>query len=104
MKSFPSHAERLASLRASLLGPDAAADVSVRERAASGTLDGALGDYARQVQEAPYRITDEQVATLARGATDDVIFEVTVCAAFGAALKRHDAALANLELAYGAPR
>jgi alkylhydroperoxidase family enzyme len=53
--------------------------------------------YAEKVRSHSYRITDVDVAALrAAGRSEEEIFEVTVAAATGAALRRLDAGLAAL--------
>lgn len=69
--------------------------------AALGEGEGALGAYAKQVQSAAYQVTAEQMKELQKSHSDDVLFEVTVCAAYGAARQRHDAGMAALDAAWG---
>ena len=53
-----------------------------------------MGSYATLVRDRSYRITDTDLAQLsAAGLSDDDIFEVTVAAAVGAALRRLDAGI-----------
>ncbi len=82
-----------------LRGPGASSP-EARAAAASGEGQGALGDYARLMHAAAYKVTPEQVAALQKSHSDDVLFEVTVAAAFGEAKRRHDAALAALDAAW----
>lgn len=89
-------------LQRTLLEGPGEASPAVRAAAAAGEGEGALGGYAKQVQSAAYRVTSEQVAELVKNHSDDVLFEVTICAAFGAARQRHDAALALLDAAWEA--
>lgn len=73
---------------------------AVRAAAARGEGDGLLGAYAKQVQVAAYRVTTDQMTALQAAHSDDVIFEVTVAASFGAAKVRLDAGLAALDAAF----
>ena len=59
------------------------------------------GDYASQIQQAAYKITSEQVDALRTTHADDALFELTVCAAHGAAKRRVEAGLNALNEAYG---
>lgn len=59
------------------------------------------GDYANQIQQAAYKVTPEQVEALRTKHSDDALFELTVCAAHGAAKRRLDAGLGALNEAYG---
>lgn len=79
------------------------ASAELRAAAADGKGEGPLGDYVRQLHEAAYKVTAEQLKALQRSHSDDVLFEVTVCAAFGAAKQRHDAGLAALDAAWETP-
>ena len=59
-----------------------------------GAISEPLGAYAAKVRDQSYRITDDEVAGLtAAGLSDDVIFEITIAAAVGAALERLDAGM-----------
>lgn len=82
-----------------LEGPGEASP-EVRQAAALGKGEGALGDYVRQVHAAADRVTAGQVEALRGQHSDDVLFEVTVAAAYGAAKERHDAALRALDAAW----
>lgn len=87
-------------LERTLLEGPGEASPPVRAAASAGAGEGALGTYAQQVQAAAYKVTPEQLAQLQKDYSDDVLFEVTVCAAFGAAKQRHDAALSLLDAAW----
>lgn len=60
-----------------------------------------LDEYAKQIDQAAYRVTAEQVAALRATHSDDALFELTLCAAHGAAKRRVEAALSALEQAWG---
>ncbi len=94
------HSELLAVHEATVLTGPGVASIDQRVAAAAGKGEGALGDYARQVQQAAYKVTPEQLAALQQQHADDVLFEVTVAAALGEARRRHDAALAALDAAW----
>ena len=60
-------------------------------------LTAPLGRYVDTVARHAYKVTDGDVAELQRGgSSDDVLFEVTVAAALGAALGRLERGLAAL--------
>lgn len=79
------------------------ASPAVRAEAMAGGGDGALGAYAKKVREAAYRVTAEEVEALRRSHSDDELFEVTVCAAYGAAKSRHEKGLAVIDAAWEEP-
>ncbi|MCG8924986.1 hypothetical protein [Lentzea sp. CC55] len=80
-------------LRRAVLDAPARTPVALRRAAAAGD---AWGSYAATVRSASHRITDEDVARLAREHTEDEVFEVTVAAAVGAALDHFDQGRRNL--------
>lgn len=87
------HGDVARNLRHAVLESPAATDKSVRTAALTGEqLPGPLHSYAANVRDASYRITDAEVEQLkAAGYSEDEIFEVTVAAAVGAALRGFDA-------------
>lgn len=87
------------NLRRSLLDHPGATTRDAREAAMRGE-----GAYARQVQEAAYAITSEQVSALRATHPDDALFELTLCAAHGAATRRLEAGFKALAEAYGDDR
>ena len=94
------HSAVLEVLRETLLNGPGHATPALRAAAAAGEGEGALGAYAQQVHTAAYKVTPAQLKALQQTHSDDVLFEVTVCAAFGAAKKRHDAGLAAIDAAW----
>jgi alkylhydroperoxidase family enzyme len=88
-------ADRVAALRRAVFESAGAIDPAIRQAAGAGDrLPGPWGAYAEKVREQSYRITDADIAALkAAGGTEEEIFEVTVAAAMGAALRRLDAGL-----------
>lgn len=94
------HTALLETLQDTLLRGPGQASSAVRTAAADGEGVGALGVFVQQVHAAAYQVTPEQVSQLQKAHTDDVLFEVIVSAAFGAAKKRHDAVLAMLDAAW----
>jgi hypothetical protein len=89
------HAARVAGLRRAVFGSPGVSGLA--ERAAAASADGLpppLDACVAKVDGAAYRITDADVAALkAAGCSEDEIFEVTVAAAVGAALRSLDAGL-----------
>jgi hypothetical protein len=73
-----------------------------RQRAASVaagrlTADDALGYLAKQIGEAAYRVTDEQIASVrAITGSQKATFEIVAAAALGAGLARWEAAVGIL--------
>lgn len=81
------------NLRHSVLVAPAVTDPAWRAAAATGgELPEPWPSYTALVRDASYRITDADFARLtAAGATEDEIYELTVAAAVGAALRSFDA-------------
>lgn len=95
-------ARRLAGrLERRLLDGPAVSSQAERTAAFHGTAEGPLGDYERQVEQAAFRVTAEQVEALRGHHADDALFELTLCAAHGAARRRLDAGLRALDEAFG---
>ena len=87
------HGDQVANLRHAVLDAPAVTDPALRRAAATG--DGGAEpwlSYAALVRDASHRVTDADIARLrAAGHTEDEIFEITVAAAVGAALRSFDA-------------
>jgi hypothetical protein len=90
-----------ARVERSLLESPGEATRAQREAATRAEGDGALGPYVRQIEQAASRVTPEQVATLRTTHSDDALFELTVCAAHGAAKRRLDAGLRAIDEGFG---
>ena len=94
------HADRIAALRRAVFDSDAVTDRATRAEAAiGGDVPDPLASYLTKVREASYRITDADadVAALRNaGHSEEEIFELTVAAALGAALRSRDAGLRAL--------
>lgn len=87
------HGDVVADLRHAVLDAAATTDPALRAAAAAGgPLPEPWRSYATAVRDASYTITDADIDRLAAaGHTEDEIFEVTVAAAVGAALRSFDA-------------
>ncbi|MFD2080835.1 alkylhydroperoxidase AhpD family core domain-containing protein [Actinopolymorpha cephalotaxi] len=83
----------VANLRHSVLDAPVTTAPALRSAvAAGGPIPEHWQSYARAVRDASYRITDADVdRLLTAGCSQDQIFEVTVAAALGAALRSFDA-------------
>lgn len=92
------HGQLVADLRNAVFGSSAQADPATRSAAATGgPLPDPLGAYAAKVREAAHSVTDSDIERLrAAGHSEDEIFDVTVSAAVGAALRSLDAGLRAL--------
>lgn len=90
-------------LGAGLIDGPGVSSPAQRRAASVGTGEGALGAYARQLQAEAYRVSPELVEDLRAAHGDDVVFEVTLCAAWGASRARHERALAALDAAWEDP-
>jgi alkylhydroperoxidase family enzyme len=89
------HSDPIDDLRASVFDGPGATDPVVRKAAGAGDpLPEPWPAYATLVRDASYRVTDADVDRLkSAGHTEDEIFEITVAAAVGAALRSYDAGL-----------
>ena len=85
----------VASLRRSVFESAAATDPRTRQAAGNGgPLPEPWPGYAAKVRDQASRVTDADVAALREaGASEQEIFEITVAAAVGAALRGLDAGL-----------
>ena len=88
-----SHGDAVADLRLAVLDAPATTDAGLRRAAAAGDpLPEPWHSYTAAVRDASYQITDADIGRLTTaGHTEDQIFEVTVAAAVGAALRCFDA-------------
>jgi hypothetical protein len=89
------HATEVEALRRTIFESAGSTKPAVRAAAGSGSeLPEPIGSYAARVRDQSYRITDTDFAGLTRaGLSDDDIFEITIAAAVGAALRRLDAGM-----------
>jgi hypothetical protein len=89
------HRARLSALRRAILEAPAHTDPTTRTAAASGGfLPEPTASYVAKVRDQSYRITDRDMNALrTAGVSEDAIFELTVAAAVGAALRRLDAGM-----------
>ncbi len=87
------HGSPVENLRHAVLHATATTDPALRRAAATGeNLTEPWRSYTALVRDASYRITDADVTRLtSAGHPEDEIFEVTVAAAVGAALRSFDA-------------
>jgi hypothetical protein len=93
---------RLEALQRRLLdGPGFLAG-QIRRSVADGgvTGDSSIDAYVDKIRHHAYRIVDRDIEELkAVGWSEDQIYELSICAAFGAAARRLDAGLAAMEAA-----
>ncbi|MQA07522.1 MAG: hypothetical protein GEU98_03035 [Pseudonocardiaceae bacterium] len=84
-----------AELERAVFGSPAETEPAIRRAAATGDpLPERWEPYAATVRDASYRVTNDDIdRLLAAGHSEDAIFEITVCAAVGAALRSLDAGL-----------
>jgi hypothetical protein len=88
----PSALRRAVAARAAALGGGRAA-----ARGSGGLVPAPLATYVDKVALHAYRVTDADLTALQRaGSSQDVVFEVTLSAALGAALGRLERGLAAL--------
>ena len=85
----------VADLRQTVFASPAEVDPETRSAAGfGGQVPEPWGSYAAKVRDESYRVTDDDIKALeAAGHSETEIFEVTVCAAVGAALRSLDAGL-----------
>jgi alkylhydroperoxidase family enzyme len=70
---------------------------SAASRNQADALPPELAAYVDKIERHAYRVTDEEVAALRAAYSEDQLFEITVAAAVGAALRRLEAGLAPLK-------
>ena len=89
------HADRVAALRRAVFeSPGETAPATRRAAGGGDPLPDPWGPYVDKVRSHSYRVTDADVAALkASGRTEEEIFEITVAASVGAALRSLDAGL-----------
>ena len=74
------------ALRRAVLAAPGDTTPEQRRAAMLGTDESPAAGYLEKVQQRPYAVTDDDLASLAqRGFTDDAVFELTLAAAFGRA-------------------
>jgi hypothetical protein len=88
----------LRALLASIEGPSGTLDAQTRKDLVAGKpLAGVLGSFATKVTENPGSINDDTVDTLvAKGVSEESIFDCVVAASIGAGLVRLRAAMRAL--------
>jgi AhpD family alkylhydroperoxidase len=87
------HGDVVANLRHAVLNAPASTDPVLRTAAATGdAVPEPWRSYTETVRDASYQVTDADITRLTTtGNTEDQIFEATVAAAVGAALRTYDA-------------
>jgi alkylhydroperoxidase family enzyme len=86
----PKYARKLEDLGRRIRRQDGTLDGKVREAAARGDgVPSELQAYVQKVRTRAYTVTDEDVERIrAAGYSEDQVFELTVAAAYGAAIDR----------------
>jgi hypothetical protein len=85
-----------------LEGDGSASHAQRRAAFDSAELTEPLRTLIEKIAKHAYKVTDDDIAAiLASGLSEDQIFEVAVCAAFGEATRQYDTALAALDAATG---
>ncbi|MFK0249133.1 hypothetical protein ACIQUM_30925 [Amycolatopsis azurea] len=94
----PDQGDAVRNLRHSVLEAPATTSPELRHAAATGSaLPETVGPYLDKVRDSSHKITDTDIHELkAAGHTEDEIYELTVAAAVGAALRSFDAGKATL--------
>lgn len=89
----------MASLRRAVFDGPGATDADLRRAAGAGMgVPAPWTSYVEKVRDASYRITDADLEGLREaGCSEEQVFEMTVAAATGAALKRLEAGLRALD-------
>ena len=83
-----------------LLGEQGVAPLELRRAAMAGQGEGPLGEYVRKVQAHAFKVTAEELKALQGRHSDDELFDLTLCAGYGAARERHQAALNAIDAAW----
>lgn len=92
------HAEKIEGLRRAILMTPGETSERLRGAAAAGEPTGTpADDYLRKLRSESYRIVDDDLDQMRQGGlSEDVIFELTLAAAFGEASRRFEAAIAAM--------
>lgn len=86
------HEDPVENMRYSVFTAPATTDPALRKAAASGDgLPELLQPFTAKVRDASYRLTDADFAALTAKYQEDEVYEITVAAAVGAALRSYDA-------------
>lgn len=89
---------RLAVVDRALRGPGISSVDARRAAFENRGVDSRVHELVDTVARNAWKVTDEQVAgTLAAGVSQDVVFELAVCAALGQATRQLSVALAALD-------
>ncbi|WP_370940120.1 hypothetical protein [Amycolatopsis sp. cg13] len=92
------HEDPVENMRYSVFSAPAVTDQALRGAAATGDgLPAPLQPFAAKVRDASYRLTDGDFAELATKYQEDEVYEITVAAAVGAALRSYDAGQQKLD-------
>ncbi|WP_037358963.1 hypothetical protein [Amycolatopsis orientalis] len=92
------HADPVENMRYSVFAAPAVTDQALRGAAATGDgLPAPLQPFAEKVRDASYRLTDADFAELTTKYQEDEVYEITVAAAVGAALRSYDAGQKKLD-------
>ena len=96
------HALAVLELHRAVLESPGHSDPSMRQAVFCGTeesLPAPVSTYVEKVREQSYRITDRDIEAMkGAGLCEDVVFEITVAAALGAANRRLEAGLRKIRV------
>src|SRR5262245_48657966 len=100
MKATARHSAAIEELSQAILGVKALTPLDQRAAAVAGEPTGTAADaYLANVRTQSHRLVDADVDGLrAIGMSEDAVFQLTVCAAFGEAFRRLDEGLATLAM------
>ncbi|MBB1158630.1 hypothetical protein [Amycolatopsis dendrobii] len=92
------HEDPVENMRYSVFTAPAVTDPALRTAAATGDgLPAPLQPFTEKVRDASYRLTDADFAELKTKYQEDEVYEITVAAAVGAALRSFDAGQQKLD-------
>ena len=80
-----------------LLDRSGALPADLREAIADGVAPPELADLVRKIDSGAHTVSDEDIDGLRQAYTEDQLFDIIVCAAFGSARRRLAAARRALE-------
>jgi hypothetical protein len=83
--------------RDSVLAGPGAAPSELRQRVARGDAPADLAPVVEKIRKYAYRVTDDDLGSLAKSYDEDQLFEIVLAAAIGAAGDKLDRAMALLE-------
>lgn len=96
------HQQLFTAMEQTLLGERGVASAELRRAVLTGaaTNDPALDGYLHKVRTEAWKVLAEELKALQGRYSDDELFDLTLCAGFGATRQRHEAAMNAIDAAW----